>query len=82
MRAAREQQHKLIVADGWQELHDIDKDPGELQDLASVLPAQQGALQRELEQFLERARPVAGAETRVEDDPEVLQQLRDLGYLE
>lgn len=82
VRAVRAQRHKLIASDSGCELYDLQKDPSELHNLRDVLPKELRSLQSELDKFLTWAHPLAGAETREEDDAQVLQQLRELGYLE
>ncbi len=82
VRAVREGRHKLIAGAGLRELYDLGEDGKEMEELQMVLPGRATELQQMLDDFVRRARPAAGAETRVEDDPRVLQQLRELGYLE
>lgn len=82
VRAVREGRYKLISGAGWQELYDVEADGAEEHNLQATLPEKADALQKPLQAFMDWAAPVAGAQTREEVDPQVLQQLRDLGYLE
>ena len=82
VRAVRDGRHKLISGAGRPELYDLVRDGLENEDLQAQLPQRLRDLEKELEGFLSWAMPVAGPQTQEEDDPQVLQQLRDLGYLD
>ena len=82
VRAVREGRHKLIVASDRRQLFDVQEDAAETKDLQAALPQRVQELQEELQRFVARSRPVAGAQTHDEDDPQVLRQLRELGYLD
>lgn len=82
VRAVRKGRHKLIASLERRELYDLQTDYAEEHNLQERLPERADALQQSLQEFIAWARPVAGAQTREEVDPQVLQQLRDLGYLE
>lgn len=82
VRAVRDGQYKLVSGAIGRALYDLHTDHGETHDLQATLPEKTNALQQQLQAFIAGTTPVAGAQTREEVDPQVLQQLRDLGYIE
>lgn len=82
VRAVRNGQYKLIAGEGRRELYDLQSDATEARNLQTALPEKVDTLQQQLQAFVDWAAPLAGAQTREEVDPQILRQLRDLGYLE
>ena len=63
------------------ELYDLGKDPGEQNNVADVHPEVVQQLEREVETFRADHGQAASVEEPVDVDPEVLAQLRALGYV-
>lgn len=81
LTAVRDGRYKFIQAPR-RELYDVQKDPGELHDLASTHPARAEALERALREMQTSVQADAhstAAPQRV--DPEVEERLRALGYV-
>jgi len=73
---------KLVLVDGaLPRLFLLDGDPGETHDRAGSDSARTGDLLRALEERRRKITP-AGAESRMELDPEILDQLKTLGYVQ
>jgi arylsulfatase A-like enzyme len=71
---------KLIASDsGAFEVHRLDRDPGETEDLRSAAETQE--LRKSLEAERATLRPRTPGARRAELTPDVLEQLRALGYL-
>lgn len=81
-RALRRAHYKLITNAHSAELYDLAEDGAERRDVSDLYPERVRELQQALDDFQAWAQPAAGAATQEEDDAEVLQQLRELGYLE
>lgn len=83
VRTVFDGQFKFISASGSEELYDYRADPIEAHNLREQLPEQAAALRQELESFIANSTPVTKAELRTEVlAPELIEQLRDLGYME
>lgn len=85
LHAVRMGRHKLLVSPGGEErLYDLEEDPFEHQDLRAGEPRTAGRLRSELRRWLQEgerlAREAPGAVSR-ELPPEVVEELRALGYL-
>ncbi|WP_225334129.1 sulfatase [Halomicrobium urmianum] len=80
IQSVRDDKHKLIVDnDGNRELYAWRADPGETEDLADQRPEVVDALEAELEGSLN---PLdSPGDFATPDDPELEEQLRDLGYI-
>jgi arylsulfatase A-like enzyme len=82
-RALYHDSYKLIATGAERiELYAIREDPSESFDLRHTEPHRVQALQRQLAQFIEEMQPVAPSMTYQENDPVIMQRLRELGYLE
>lgn len=82
-RAVYHESYKLIATGAERiELYAIREDPSESFDLQHTEPDRVQALQRQLAQFAKEMQPVAPSMTDQEDDPVMMQRLRELGYLE
>jgi arylsulfatase A-like enzyme len=85
--ALRQDGFTLIVYPEGQpsELYDLREDPGETRDLASRMPDRVDLLEMRLQELAgDLERQAAGLGTRPEEeelDPELLEQLRSLGYV-
>ncbi len=82
VRAIRHDGYKLLAGDAWSELYDLAHDPAEVHNLLHAAPEQARQMAAALQQFIHWAQPASAAATREEDDPEIVRQLRELGYLE
>jgi arylsulfatase A-like enzyme len=82
VRAVYDEEYKLIAWAGKQELYAVRRDPQEKHDLSSELPERLAELQVRLQQFEQEMQPAAALVQRQEDDPAVLEHLRNLGYIE
>jgi len=73
--------HKLVHCPwrGTRALYDLNDDPAERADVAATRPEIAAALQASLDAW---AAGAAGPEAAFEDDPETIERLRALGYLE
>ena len=74
----------MISADGQGELYDLVADPGELRNLMGIVPDETQRLASHVRQWLEavpRYRPPASKEA-LGTDPEILEALRSLGYVD
>ena len=85
LRSIRTHTHKYIWASrGPHELYDLIADPSEEQSLIDIEPLQASQLREQLERFLNvdaSTPPEPSASTPTETDDQVLQRLRDLGYI-
>ncbi len=70
-------------SDGAEELYDLENDPGEERNVAAEEPDRLSALRERFERAITDLTPVpdAGLEPFA-DDPQALERLRDLGYLD
>ena len=82
-RSLRVGNHKLIhnTKDRRWSLYDLDKDPGETQDLAHQNPEILGVLKKQMEQRYKNFDPSPEPASRVDLKDEELEHLRALGYL-
>ena len=85
LSAVRSGKYKMIQSTkGNVELYDLEADPQEKQNIASLLPDQVKILQRKLEKWLnsfEKYSTLEGMATEL-DDSVIVEQLKALGYLE
>ncbi len=82
--AVQDQRFKYIISnDGRRELYDMAADPGELHNLLEAQPAKAQQLARQLQEWLEAVPKYQSARSQdaPELSPEVLEQLRSLGYV-
>lgn len=83
VRAVFDEHYKFIIGSGSEELFDYRADPAETNDLHEQYPEQAVMSRHELERFIANSTPVTRAELRTDAlAPELLEQLRDLGYME
>jgi arylsulfatase A-like enzyme len=83
--AIQDQRFKYIISnDGRGELYDLAADPGELHNLLEAHPAKAQQLARQLQEWLEAVPKYQSARSQAapELSPEVLEQLRSLGYVD
>jgi arylsulfatase A-like enzyme/Flp pilus assembly protein TadD len=81
LRAVRDRRWKYILAPK-PELYDLDRDPGELRNLADAEPARARALRGSIEARLKTEQAAARTETAAAGiPPEVLERLGALGYV-
>lgn len=80
---ARGRRFKLVrTGTGQRRLYDLEADPGETQDVLAVFPDEGKRLEHRLDEWLAGQQPAGLHEEEEEDTPpEVLQRLRDFGYL-
>jgi len=84
-QALRRGRWKLIRSAGAEagiELYDLARDPGERTDLAAREPELVARLVAELDAMRARLPDASPAESSVVADPELLEQLRNMGYVE
>ena len=81
--AAVGKRYKLIrSADGMRELYDLERDPGELNNLIDAMPEQAARLDARIREWRSRVPAYRPSSERAgELSPEVLRALRDLGYV-
>jgi len=78
----RDNRHKLILhRDGEMELYDLETDPGEDKNLASIASEQLTAMRERLESWHREIVKDAPAGSRYEIDPEIQKHLESLGYM-
>ncbi len=72
----------ILDSFGEDECYDLERDPGERENLAGLPSPERDALKRELEFLLERYRARAPESVESQEvSPEILDELRDLGYV-
>jgi hypothetical protein len=73
----------IEYSDGAQELFDLDRDPQELDNLAAVRTGDVDSLEASLQSWLAQTQPLEPqGSAPAPADPERLQILRDLGYIQ
>ena len=81
-RAVYADSFKLIAMGQRHELYDWQQDMAETTDLSMQSPERVKQMRAQLDQFEQQAKPMVPGITRQEEDEAVLEQLRNLGYLE
>ena len=71
------------ASDGAEELYDLEQDPGEQRNLANQDTDRLARLRQRFDVAVKDLAPVAGAGVEeLTSDPETLEQLRALGYID
>ncbi len=84
LRAIRDLDYKYIASSKREALFDLTNDPQELQNLVNTLPVTTGYYRQLMQGLLQRQQE-ASSEKELDldtQDPEVLKNLKDLGYIE